>query len=172
MLAAFSTAFQTHVFSILPSSFSHGFKSLVASTLNPDYATKPPMWMATLFPSPPDPTRIRWDQPLWLAFEHLGMIERYESLISSVCYEHIESHIVESCSKIWDQPSLADMRTWMTDQIVPWLIMPYARGARTGRSRRIYGSIWHLPSDFSGRGACHASRYRLSPRLPCLQSHC
>lgn len=132
VLTAFSTTFQTHAFSILPSSFSQGFKGLVASTLNPDYATRPPLWMATLFSSR-DPTQLRWDQPLWLAFEQLGMIERYESLISSVCYEHIESHILTVCAKVWDRPALADMRAWMTDQIVPWLIMPYARGARTGK---------------------------------------
>ena len=109
-----------HIFSILPSSFSQGFKKLVATTLNPEYAMKPPVWMATLFPSTTDSTQQRWDQPLWLAFEQIGMIERYESLISSVCYEHIESHILKECSRVWDQPSLSLMRTWMTDQIVPW----------------------------------------------------
>ena len=61
------------------------------------------------------------------------MIERYESLISSVCYEHIESHVVTRCAQVWDRQSLSDMRAWMTDQIVPWLIMPYARGVRTGK---------------------------------------
>ena len=61
------------------------------------------------------------------------MIERYESLISSVCYEHIEAHILETCARVWDKPCLSEMRTWMTDQIVPWLIMPYARTAKTGK---------------------------------------
>lgn len=131
VLTGFTTAFQTHIFSILPGSFSKGFKDLVSATLDAEYSANPPTWMATLF-EPADPTLMRWDQPLWLAFEQLGMIERYESLISSVCYEHIESHILATCAQVWDKPSLAAMRAWMTQQIVPWLIMPYARGARNG----------------------------------------
>lgn len=129
VVVAFTVAFQGHVFSILPSSFAQGFKSLVAITLNSEYDTKPPIWMDKLFP--PEPVLYRWDRPLWVAFEMLGLNERYESLISSVCFEHIEAHIKENCSKVWDQPSLADVREWMSDSVVPWLIAPYSRGAKT-----------------------------------------
>lgn len=132
ILAQFTTTFQTHVFSVLPGSFSQGFKSLVATTLNPEYSSKPPVWVAGLFKS--NDSSLRWDQPLWIAFEQLGMLERYESLISSVCYEHIESHILETCTKVWDKESLSEMRAWMTNQIVPWLLLPYARGAKTSMS--------------------------------------
>lgn len=69
--------------------------------------------------------------PLWNAFDQLGLLDRYESLISSVCYEHIETHIQESCSGKWGEPMLARLREWMAEKVVPWMIMPYARGARS-----------------------------------------
>jgi anaphase-promoting complex subunit 2 len=70
------------------------------------------------------------DLRLWAAFECLGMLERYESLISSVCYEAIEKHVWDKCAKSWAEPELANLREWMTDCIVPWMLLPYARGAR------------------------------------------
>ncbi|KAI0801938.1 hypothetical protein BC629DRAFT_1284384 [Irpex lacteus] len=127
---AFTNTFQTHVFSVLPRSFSQGFKSLVSATLNPEYASEPPAWMKTLFPqtgSPPE----RWDKPLWQAFEQLGMTERYESLIASVCYEHVEAHIMDTYSKVWDKECLTEARDWMSKHILPWLFMPYAPNAKT-----------------------------------------
>ncbi|KAI0345864.1 hypothetical protein BDW22DRAFT_1353469 [Trametopsis cervina] len=130
VLTAFTTTFQTHVFSVLPSSFSQGFKSLVSATLDPRYATTPPAWMNSLFPTP-GPSLHRWDKPLWLAFEQLGMTERYESLIASVCYEHIEKYILETYAKVWDRECLEEIRIWMTNHVVPWLIMPYAPNAKT-----------------------------------------
>lgn len=67
---------------------------------------------------------------LWSAFEHLGLLDRYESLISSVCYEQIEEHILSTCGEQWADPMLAGLREWMSERIVPWMLLPYARGAR------------------------------------------
>lgn len=58
------------------------------------------------------------------------MLDRYESLISSVCYEAIEKHVLDECAKSWAEPELTNLREWMTDCIVPWMLLPYARGAR------------------------------------------
>ena len=91
-----------------------------------------PEWMTNLVaPGQPQPSRP--DSPLWSAFDKLGLLDRYESLVSSVCYEYIETYILETCTKKWDEPMLATIREWMADNIVPWMIMPYARGARNGR---------------------------------------
>jgi anaphase-promoting complex subunit 2 len=116
-------------------------------TLNPEYASKPPSWMTTLFASP-DPTQHRWDQPLWQAFEQLGMTERYESLIASVCYEHIEEHIVNTYSKVWDKLCLEEAREWMSRHVVPWLLMPYAPNAKTGRYYTISLHLFILKIGF------------------------
>lgn len=90
-----------------------------------------PEWMNSLVPAgQPPPSRV--DLPLWTAFDKLGLLDRYESLVSSVCYEYIETYILESCSKKWDECTLGTIREWMADNIVPWMIMPYARGARNG----------------------------------------
>lgn len=80
---------------------------------------------------------MRYDLPLWTAFEHLGLLDRYESLISSVCYEHIETHILETCAEKWGTPMLNQLREWMTNKIVPWMVMPYARGARSGKCHSV-----------------------------------
>ena len=63
----------------------------------------------------------------------LGLLDRYESLISSVCYERIETHVLESCAGKWEEPMLVQLRNWMADKIVPWMVMPYARNARNGQ---------------------------------------
>lgn len=149
IMAAFTCTYQTHIYSVLPSAFSQGFKSVVtftftlssntpsssrisSPTLSSTSSTESgsiPEWLTRLFPCPPDAGRP--DHNLWVAFEELGLIERYESLILSVCYEHIERHVVEACKGVWDRPVLKEMRDWMAMEVVPWLIMPYARDART-----------------------------------------
>lgn len=135
ILSAYTLAFQTHVFSVLPPSFSRGFKALIASTFTLDHTSSPPPWIISTPPSPTSSSDSqqppsRADLPLWFAFEQLGLLDRYESLISSVCYEYIEEHVVESCKGRWDEPMLKSLREWMTETIVPWMVMPYARGAR------------------------------------------
>lgn len=139
ILSAYTLAFQTHVFSVLPPSFSRGFKSLIASTFTYTHTSSPPPWIIPSPSSSPSSSSSQQpasksDLPLWFAFEQLGLLDRYESLISSVCYEYIEEYVVETCKGRWDEPMLKDLREWMGDTIVPWMVMPYARGARNGVS--------------------------------------
>ncbi|KAH9891559.1 ubiquitin-protein ligase [Cubamyces lactineus] len=135
ILSAYTLAFQTHIFSIFPPSFSRGFKELIASTFDLVNASCPPPW-AIPRDLPPTEQQPRPDYMLWTACETLGLLDRYESLISSVCYEHIEAHVYETCAKKWDEPMLPKLREWMTEKIVPWMIMPYARGARNAEEAR------------------------------------
>lgn len=109
MLSTFNAEFQTHLYSALPPSFPRGFKALCASTVNG---------------GPPD-------QQLWIAFETLGLLDRYENLVASVCYEQIEARVKETCVGVWNEQMLNGLRTWMAEQIVPWMILPYARGAKS-----------------------------------------
>lgn len=71
---------------------------------------------------------------IWKHFEVLGLIERYESAIASVAYERIEEHVLETCTGEWGRPMLEELRVWMTDNVVPWMVHVYARGASTGTS--------------------------------------
>ncbi len=100
--------FQTHFFSILPSTFPSAFKALCASTLGEEE-----------------------DPEMWKTFETLGLLERYENLVASVCYERIEARVKETCVREWNEPMLVTLRSWMAQYMVPWMIMPYARAART-----------------------------------------
>ena len=65
-------------------------------------------------------------------FEELGLIDRYESVIASVGYEHIEAHVLETCTGQWGSTMLDVLRSWMSDKVVPWMLVIYARGAATG----------------------------------------
>jgi anaphase-promoting complex subunit 2 len=113
ILSAYTLNFQTHLFSILPPIFARGFKALCASTLSD---AEPP---TAIHPT------------IWNAFDTLGLVDRYESLIASVGYEHIEAHVLEVCAGRWTEPMLNGLRDWMSDKIVPWMLLPYARGAST-----------------------------------------
>ncbi len=106
--------------------------------------------MLNLFPPPTQGPYSRADVPLWNAFEQLGMQERYETLISSVCYEYIENHILETCAKEWDRPMLYILREWMTNRIVPWMVLPYAKGARNGEQNPQTYVL--LKSQYAGSG--------------------
>jgi anaphase-promoting complex subunit 2 len=123
--AAYVVHFQTHVFSILPPTFAGGFKALISATLAT--FTDPESVLTSTSVNDPE---------LWPCFEMLGLTERYEALIASVCYEHIESHVIEACTGKWDEPMLARLREWMADKVVPWMLLPYARGAKTGEFLR------------------------------------
>ncbi|CDO77135.1 hypothetical protein BN946_scf184657.g10 [Trametes cinnabarina] len=118
ILSAYTLAFQTHIFSIFPPSFSRGFKQLIASTIDLVSSSSPPPW-AILQDLSSTEQQPRPDHMLWTSCETLGLLERYESLISS-----------------WDEPMLPKLRDWMTEKIVPWMIMPYARGARSADEAR------------------------------------
>lgn len=117
MVSAYTLSFQTHLFSILPPSFARGIKSLVATTL-----------LRTVSRAS-DPR----DRLMWQAFDILSLIERYETLITSVGYEYIESHVHENCTGKWAKAVLPELRSWMIDRIVPWMLFPFARGATNRR---------------------------------------
>lgn len=114
LLSAYTLAFQTHLFSHLPPTFSGALHDLLISTLPP---------------APADP-------PLWNAFERLGLLTRYESLISGVAYDHIGKHVEESCKGKWEKPILSEMRDWMADCMLPWMVLPYARGANNAEEAK------------------------------------
>ena len=120
--SAYIVNFQTHVFSILPPTFAGGFKTLIAATLA--HSTDP---------SSPTRRLSVHDPNLWPSFELLGLIDRYESLIASVCYEYIESYVLKTCTGKWDEPMLSPLREWMADKVVPWMLLPYARNAKNGK---------------------------------------
>ena len=119
IISAYTLSFQTHLFSVLPASFANGIKSLVASTLLSTEA------------QPSDPR----DRVMWQAFDTLSLIERYETLIASVGYEYIESHVNTTCTGTWSEHMLPKLRTWMLEKIVPWMVWPFARGATNGTCR-------------------------------------
>src|SRR5262249_40362216 len=119
IFSAFTTAFHTHLLSTLPPTFAGGFKALCASTLKPYEDHNPQAASISVGPQ------------IWAAFETLGLMDRYESLIASVGYEHIEAHVISTCAGRWSESVLEELRDWMTNIIVPWMLWPYARGAST-----------------------------------------
>lgn len=151
IFSAYTLTFQTHLFSILPPSFARGFKALCASTL-PD--SRSPV-------TSPNPQ-------IWVVFETLGLIDRYESIIASVGYEHIEAHVLSTCAGEWSKPMMDGLRNWMSDNIVPWMLLTYARGASNSVwfHLHFYGSGLVLKVYNSGRSTCDAARRRISVRLP------
>ncbi|KAJ7274011.1 hypothetical protein C8J57DRAFT_1062796 [Mycena rebaudengoi] len=111
----YTLTFQTQLFSVLPPSFVRGFKALCAATLPPPYQTPPGTWEA---------------------FEALGLTDRFEAIIASVGYEHIEEYVRETCAGKWDTPVLDTLRTWMAERIVPWMLPMYAKGALSPEDAR------------------------------------
>ncbi|THH27993.1 hypothetical protein EUX98_g6192 [Antrodiella citrinella] len=129
LMNAYNLAFQTHVYSVLPPSFTRGFKELVTLTFSLSNVTAGSEWLLAIF-NQTDRSSNRVDAALWSAFQRLGLSERYESLISSICYEYVEKHIWKTCVGKWDEPMLNTIRDWMANKIVPWMLMPFARGAK------------------------------------------
>lgn len=64
-------------------------------------------------------------------FETLGLLDRYENVIASVGYEHIEKYVIANCTEKWDVAVLPGLKTWMSGKIVPWMLMMYAKDATT-----------------------------------------
>ena len=64
--------------------------------------------------------------------EELGLIHGYENVIASVGYEYIEAHVLETYAGQWGNTMLNLLRLWMSDKVVPWMLVIYARGAATG----------------------------------------
>ncbi|KAH9480869.1 Anaphase-promoting complex subunit 2 [Psilocybe cubensis] len=121
--SSYTLNFQTRLFSALPPSFAHGFKKLCARLL-----------------SPPDDDHAQWDPNIhaevWKNFEILGLIDRYESIIASVGYEFIENHVLSKCTGEWGKPMLEELRVWMSEKVVPWMLHVYARGASNAEEAR------------------------------------
>lgn len=59
----------------------------------------------------------------------LGFIDRYESVIANVGYERIERVVKEMCEGNWEKAMLADVRWWVQENVMPWLLAVYGRGA-------------------------------------------
>ncbi|RXW21342.1 hypothetical protein EST38_g4511 [Candolleomyces aberdarensis] len=114
----FDFTFRTCLFSILPPSFASGFKALVSWALSPED-----------FPPTDSLTARTPIATVWQHCETLGFLGRYESVISSVGYERIERHVLETCEGNWSSPMLPELRVWMTNKVLPWLLAIYVRGA-------------------------------------------
>ena len=116
-LSAYTLKFQTNLFSVLPFTFPPAFKALCASTL----------------PSSDSDAKIDIisSEQFWNAAELLGLMDRYDSIIASVGYEHIEAHVLLTCAGQWAKPVLADLKNWMADKMIPWMLVTYARHAQT-----------------------------------------
>ena len=97
------------LYSTLPPTFPNAFKQLCRSTIDTEQAGD-----------------------LFGAFDSIGLLDRYENLVASVCYEQIEERVAETCVGIWNEQMLSGLRDWMADNIVPWLILIYAREAKSG----------------------------------------
>ncbi len=108
LITTFTMEFQKHIFSSLPPSFPPAYKKLCQSTVGAPV-----------------------DLKLWGDFERLGLLDRFESLIASVGYEQIERRVAETCPGNWNGPMLKNLRDWSSQKIVPWMVLPFARGART-----------------------------------------
>jgi anaphase-promoting complex subunit 2 len=137
VFSAYTLNFQTRLFSLLPPSFSAGFKNLCACLLAPpsppseDVEDSFPVDSSAVIPTSPycDPN-IK--ATIWKNIEVLGLIDRYESIIASVGYEFIEDYVLKMCTGEWAKPMLEDLRVWMSEKVVPWMLHVYARGATNG----------------------------------------
>ena len=65
-------------------------------------------------------------------FEELRLIDHYESVIASVGYKHIKEHVLETCAGQWGNMMLDILGSWMSDKVVLWMLIIYARGAAMG----------------------------------------
>lgn len=131
IFSAYTLDFQTRLFSALPPSFNHAFKQLCAALLEPSNPDE----------SPPKSWNVNSNSGIWKNFEFLGLLDRYENVIASVGYEFIEQHVKESCKGRWDKPILEDLRVWMSNRVVPWMLQVYARGASNRTSPLVYCHI-------------------------------
>ena len=66
---------------------------------------------------------------IWKNIEVLGLIDCYESIIASVGYEFMEDYVLKMRTGEWAKPMLEDLRIWMPEKVVPWMLHVYARGA-------------------------------------------
>lgn len=66
------------------------------------------------------------------ALDVLGFLDRYEAQITITVNAMIDKKIQETCPATWDAQILPDLRSWLAEQIVPWMARPYARGLANG----------------------------------------
>ena len=79
---------------------------------------------------------------MWKNFELLGLIDRYENVLASVGYEFIEEHVLETCKGRWEKPMLEELRSWMSENVVPWMLHVYARDAANGAFHLLMSQAW------------------------------
>ena len=138
VFSAYTLTFQTRLFSLLPPSFSASFKNLCACLLAPPSPLSEDADDSySVDSSGVIPTTTPYCDPIikaaiWKNIEILGLIERYESIIASVGYEFIEDYVLKMCTGEWAKPMLEDLRVWMSEKVVPWMLHVYARGATNG----------------------------------------
>ena len=157
VFSSYTLNFHTRLFSALPPSFTIAFKELCACLLAPP-ETDPDD------EEQEEQVRPKWDSnvhaAIWKNFEILGLIDRYESIIASVGYEYIEEHVLKTCAGEWAKPMLEDLRVWMSDKVVPWMLHVYARGA-SNCTCYLLSSFWVvmcLTIKYSWRSENYAAR--------------
>jgi anaphase-promoting complex subunit 2 len=69
--------------------------------------------------------RLDWDLNVHFTIGILGFIDPYESILASVGYEYIEEHVLKTCTGEWAEPMLEDLRAWMSEKVVPWMVVPW-----------------------------------------------
>jgi anaphase-promoting complex subunit 2 len=104
--------FHSIIYSSFPATFKEAFATLMSASIYwaPERST-------SLFP----------------LLETLGLLDRFESLMSGIVYDEIEKKVAETCPKVWTVAQLSQLRDWLKQTVVPWLASPYARGAKTSR---------------------------------------
>ncbi|KXN81809.1 ISWI chromatin-remodeling complex ATPase ISW1 [Leucoagaricus sp. SymC.cos] len=50
-------------------------------------------------------------------------------IIATIGYEFPEQHVLETCAGEWSRPLLGELRDWMSDKVVPWMLLICARSA-------------------------------------------
>jgi len=75
-----------------------------------------------------------------------AFLDPYESILASVGYEYIEEHVLKTCTGEWAEPMLEDLRAWMSEKVVPWMVVlwmlhVYARRASNCMCHFLFVSI-------------------------------
>jgi len=101
---------------------------------------------------------------IWKNFELLGLIDRYENVLASVGYEFIEEHVLATCKGRWEKPMLEELRTWMSENVVPWMLHVYARDASSRTFHILMDKAW-IELEHSRGSKSYATRRWLTIRL-------
>jgi anaphase-promoting complex subunit 2 len=112
---AYNVNFQTLLFAALPVEFSRAFQALCIDYL-------PPIGIDVVHGGTL-PTKDPWEM-----FECLGLLERYEASVTTGAYEHIERHVLETCSRKWEEPMYEQLEKWFFAYMRPWVLSVYGNG--------------------------------------------